>query len=385
MRIAIITESFLPAVNGVAGTVRHVTDHLVEAGHEVVVVAPRPGPASYGDTRVVRTRAMALPGYPTFTLGLPDRIVDRTLLEFAPDVVHLASPVALGAVGLAAARRRGLPILAVYQTDLGGFARGYRIPAGAAPEAWTGYLHRLADRTLVPSSSSLDRLSRLGVPELYRWGRGVDLTLFGPQRRHAALHDRWTGSPDTLAVGYVGRLAAEKQVDRLVEIAHHPRTRLVVVGDGPERARLEALLPQAVFTGMLHGADLARALASLDVFVHTGTSETFCQTVQEAQASGVAVVAPAAGGPLDLVAPGRTGLLFDPRRPLALTEAVDALVADPRVRSRLTSTALAGVAGRSWSATTDALVQHYRELVSSVGVQPTRPRPRSSSQELTWT
>ncbi len=155
------------------------------------------------------------------------------------------------------------------------------------------------------------QLAALGVPHLHRWGRGIALDLFGPERRSNELHRRWTDG-DRIAVGYVGRLGHEKQVHRLAVLAGLPGVQLVVIGDGPARADLERRLPGAVFTGMLRGPELAAAFASLDVFVHTGDAETFCQTIQEAQASGVPVVAPAAGGPLDLVDPGRTGLLFDP-------------------------------------------------------------------------
>ena len=142
----------------------------------------------------------------------------------------------------------------------------------------------------------------------------MDLDLFGPEHRSDVLHQHWARRGDQVVVGYVGRLAPEKQVSRLTELARIPGTRLVVIGDGPSRPWLEKRLPDAKFTGMLRGTDLARAFASLDVFVHTGEAETFCQTVQEAQASGVPVVAPAAGGPIDLVdpAPRRNIDLVDP-------------------------------------------------------------------------
>ena len=359
MRVAVVTESFLPQVNGVTNTVRQVVDHLRRTGHDVLVVAPGPGPASYGDVAVVRVRSVGLPGYRSFPIGLPDAVVEQSLAEFAPDVVHLASPIALGAVGLRAARRLGLPTVAVYQTDVAGFARHYRVRADLLTGAWVGRLHRRVDRTLVPSRTSMRQLEALGVRDLHLWRRGIALDLFGPQRRSPQLHASWAPGGETV-VGYVGRLAPEKQVHRLVEAARLPGVRLVVVGDGPERDALQRRLPGAVFTGMLAGEVLARAFASLDVFVHPGDSETFCQTVQEAQASGVAVAAVAAGGPLDLVEPGRTGLLFEPRRPGALGEAVERLTGDPALRRDLARQAASSVAQRSWAGVVDELVeQHY--------------------------
>lgn len=361
MRVAIIAESFFPQVNGVTNTVRHTVDRLLETGHQPLVIAPGPGLADYRGVSVVRVRSMGLPGYRSFSLGLPDAAVERALAEFRPDVVHLASPIALGAVGLRAARRLGLPTVAVYQTDIGRFARQYGLPAQAVVGRWVGRIHRRATRTLVPSRASHADLRALGVTDLHIWGRGVSLDLFGPGNRSEELNTHWTQRhSDLLAVGYVGRLAPEKQVRRLEEVASVPGTRLVVIGDGPLRGTLERNLPSAKFTGMLGGLDLARAFASLDLFVHTGESETFCQTVQEAQASGVPVVAPAAGGPLDLVEPGRSGLLYDPGDKHSLRRAVATLVGDPELRRHLAVQALGQARQRSWPAVVDELIEvHY--------------------------
>ncbi|QBX54494.1 glycosyltransferase family 1 protein [Nocardioides seonyuensis] len=361
MRVAIVTESFFPQVNGVTNSVRHVVDRLLERGHEVLLVAPAPGLAVYRSVPVVRVRSVAMPGYRTFPVGLPDRAVERALADFRPDVVHLASPIALGAVGLRASRRLGVPAVAVYQTDIGGFARQYGVRAEAAVGRWVGRIHRRADRTLVPSTASRDQLAGLGVTDLHLWRRGVALGLFGPQRRVPELNARWTRhEPGSLAVGYVGRLAPEKQVARLPELASLGGIRLVVVGDGPSRASLERQLPAAKFTGMLRGQDLAQVFASLDVFVHTGQAETFCQTIQEAQASGVPVVAPAAGGPLDLVDHGRTGLLYDPAAPGSLRDTVARLVGDHELRRTLGAAGPAAVRNRTWATVVDELIDvHY--------------------------
>lgn len=365
MRVAIVTESFLPQANGVTNTVCHVVDHLLATGHEPLVVAPGPGPTTHGTAPVVRVRSVALPGYPSFRVGLPDRAVLRALVEHRADVAHLASPIALGAVGLRAARRLGLPSVAVYQTDVAGFARQYGIAADPTIARWVRHLHRRASRTLVPSTASHEQLAALGIPALHLWRRGVDLDLFDPEHRDRHLAVRWRGGPGSrdVVVGYVGRLAAEKQVHRLAELGGVAGARLVVVGDGPARPWLEKRLPEAVFTGMLTGADLARAFASLDVFVHTGANETFCQTVQEAQASGVAVVAPAAGGPLDLVASGRTGLLYHPDEPGDLRRAVTALVRNPALRRGLAEHGRRAVAGCGWAGVVDELVEHYRAVL----------------------
>ncbi len=379
MRVAIVSESFFPQVNGVSNTVRHVVDRLVDTGHQVLVVAPGPGLRDYRGVQVHRVRSVRVPRYRSFRLGLPVAQVEQVLAGFAPDVVHLASPVLLGAAGLRAARRLGVPSLAVYQTDVGGFARQYGVPAAAFLDGWVAHLHARADRTLVPSASAWARLEGQGVGNLHWWRRGVDLDLFDPRRRHREVHDRWAraSSPagPRVVVGYVGRLAKEKQVRRLSEVAQVPGTRLVVVGDGPERPWLESHLPDARFTGMLCGRELAQAFASLDVFVHTGPAETFCQTVQEAQASGVPVIAPARGGPLDLVADGVTGLLYDPDDPRSLRQAVQAAVQDPALRSGLASAGLAAVRGRSWGAAVDQLVREHYGPLAGIDLRDHRAAP----------
>lgn len=365
MRVAIVTESFLPHVNGVTNTVRHIADRLLQTGHDVLVIAPGPGPSSHGSARVVRVRSISLPGYRSFSVGLPDAAVERALSEFRPDVVHLASPIMLGAVGLRVARKLDIATVAVYQTDVGAFARQYGLRALPVIDRWVGRIHRRSSRTLVPSSTSHAQLEALGVPNLHLWRRGVALDLFGPRHRSAGLHLRFAGKPGQVVVGYVGRLAAEKQVRRLVELADLPGTRLVVIGDGPLRPWLEQRLPAATFTGMLGGTELATAFASLDVFVHPGEAETFCQTVQEAQASGVPVVAPAAGGPLDLVEHGRTGLLYDPAEPASLRGAVETLARDLELRRSLARRARRQVSSRTWASVVDELVDvHYAAVVT---------------------
>lgn len=371
MRIAIVTESFLPQVNGVSNSVRHVVRRLGERGHEVLVVAPGPGPTSVEGVPVHRARSVDLPRYRTFPLGVPDGRAERAVLDFEPDLVHLASPIVLGAAGLRAAERLDRPAVAVYQTDVVAFARQYGLRLDPLVARWVARLHRRATRTLVPSTSSLAQLEALRVRDLHLWRRGISLDLFDPGRRDERLRGTWTdGDPGRTVIGYVGRLAPEKQVRRLRELVELPRTRLVVVGDGPDRPWLERNLPGAVFTGMLQGPDLARAFASLDVFVHTGEAETFCQTVQEAQASGAAVVAPASGGPLDLVDHGRTGLLYAPADPTSLLCSVSALVGDPVGRARLARAAQEAVAGRSWSRVVDELVDlHYAAVLGHGGAR----------------
>jgi phosphatidylinositol alpha 1,6-mannosyltransferase len=193
----------------------------------------------------------------------------------------------------------------------------------------------------------------------------VDSELFHPGRRDQLLRARLAPAGELL-VGYVGRLAPEKHVERLAALRGLPGVRLVVVGDGPSRERLRRVLPDAVFLGLLRGAELAAAYASLDVFVHTGPFETFCQSVQEAMAAGLPVIAPDAGGPRDLVRPGRSGFLL----PVdddghGLRAAVAALAAEPDLRLAFGRAGRRLVAVRSWPRLCEQLLDHYASVVGS--------------------
>lgn len=365
MRVAIVTESFLPTVNGVSNSVARVTEELETAGHEVMIVAPGKGPSRFSDSAVVRTAAVPLPGYQAIPVGMPTTRTYAELGAFQPDVVHIGGPVALGAWGLSAAKRLGVPSVALYQTDFPRFARHYKVGAAEGIAwRWLRRIHSLAEVTLAPSSAAAWDLRRNGVPRVKIWGRGVDAERFRPERRDDDLRARLAPNGEML-VGYIGRLAPEKNVALLKALKGLPGARLVVVGDGPDREKLERALPRAVFTGYKGGIELAKLFASLDVFVHTGAHETFCQTIQEALASGVPVVGPAIGGPLDLIRHGTNGLLYRPGDRRALRRAVSQLTSSPGERGRMAARTRPGVEGRTWANLTDQLVGHYRDAIES--------------------
>jgi phosphatidylinositol alpha 1,6-mannosyltransferase len=193
----------------------------------------------------------------------------------------------------------------------------------------------------------------------------VDQELFHPGRRDEALHRKLAPSGGLL-VGYVGRLAPEKELELLAHVDRLPGIRLVLVGGGPEEARLTALLPGAAFLGVLHGDELARAYATLDVFVHTGRHETYCQSAQEALASGVPVVAPRSGGPIDVVDDTVAGYLYEPGDAEELARHVERLVTHPVLRRRTAVAARQSVRGRTWQAVNELLIDHYREVSAPV-------------------
>ncbi|WP_052302621.1 glycosyltransferase family 4 protein [Corynebacterium variabile] len=376
MRVAVVAESFLPQVNGVVNSVLRILEHLRRSGHEAFVIAPgvarrdrregREPVTHYEGFPVVRVPALYLPRIPSLPIGVPSPALATALRRFRPDVIHLASPFVLGAGGAVAAAALRIPTVAVYQTDVPGYVDQYDLgfirPALRAG-AWevVRRIHNHAAVTLAPSWATAAMLTDHGVRRVRRWARGVDADLFHPDRRSNDLRRRWDPSGTRTLVGYVGRLASEKNVQRLRVLAVDPTIRLVIVGDGPERHALEHLLPDAVFTGELRGTGLAEAYASLDVFVHPGEFETFCQGIQEALASGVPTVGPAAGGPLDLVDPGVNGELLDVASfEQDLPDAVACLSGPDH--DRMADAARTGVMHRTWPALCGELVEVYREV-----------------------
>ncbi|WP_441247665.1 glycosyltransferase family 4 protein [Kitasatospora sp. McL0602] len=381
MRVVIVTESFPPEVNGVAHSVLRTAEHLVRRGHQPLVITPAPArgahcpPHSFGPADasaggaplpVVRIPSVPLPGYPQVRIALPSRRLASAIAAHRPQLVHLASPFVLGARAAQIAGQLGLPTVAVYQTDLAGYAQAYRAGRGLGEAvAWHRIrsIHRAAARTLAPSTTAAHDLTAHGVPRVSLWPRGVDSVRFHPRHRDEALHRTLAPGGEVL-VGYVGRLAPEKRVDLLAGAAALPGVRVVVIGDGPSGPALRRAMPGAQFLGRRTGAELARYFATLDLFVHTGPLETFCQTIQEAMASGVPVVAPAVGGPLDLVGHLRTGLLVPPRDGAAVTRAVSALAADPALRGAYGGAGRADVTARTWEAVGDLLLRHYQEVLA---------------------
>jgi phosphatidylinositol alpha 1,6-mannosyltransferase len=367
MRVAIVSESFLPTVNGVTNSVCKVLDHLADHGHEAIVIAPAAGaPESYRGFPVHQVPAMA---YRQFPVGLPNLQVQRLIASFQPDVLHAASPFLLGAQAIASANRLGIPSVAIFQTDVAGYAkRNHLGPATKLAWRFVRWVHEGADLTLVPSSASEADLTAVGVSRLARWGRGVDAERYHPNlRRHPealALHDRLSPNGETV-IGYVGRVAPEKQIERFAELRGLDNISIAIVGDGPGEASTRAALEGMPFTmlGRLGGRDLAIAYASFDVFVHTGTEETFGQTIQEAHAAGLPVIAPRAGGPIDLVADGQTGYLFDPASSTSLRTLVEDLVVSPELRLRMGEAGRRAVHARTWDSVCGQLMDHYALVI----------------------
>lgn len=368
VRVAIVTESFLPQVNGVTNSVLRVLDYLHAEGHQAMVIAPGTAatPKRVHGFPIHTLTSWGLPGYAQVRVSAtPSFSLERMLEDFAPDVVHLAAPVALGYRAALATARLSLPSVAIYQTDIPAYLSRYGV-GQAEPLVWwrVREIHSLATRTLAPSSYSVQQLIDHDIPRVHTWGRGVDAVRFHPSKRDEAWRRHLAPNGERI-IGYVGRLAAEKQVEDLAVLRDIPGTRLVIVGDGPCRPELEQRLPEAAFLGQLGGEDLARAYAGFDVFVTPGELETFGQTIQESMASGVPVIAPRRGGPIDLVAPSHTGWLYEPRDLGAMRGYVADLIGDDAKREAFSRAARDTVAHRTWHAVCGQLYEHYRASIAA--------------------
>lgn len=369
MRVAIVAESFLPNINGVTNSVLRVLEHLKTEGHDAVVVAPgardhQEEVPDYLGFPIVRVPTVRIPLIDSLPIGVPNSVVFETLSEYKPDVVHLASPFVLGASGAFAARQLRIPTVALYQTDVAGFASKYHFQALAAPAwEWTRTIHNQCQLTLAPSSLTIEELQDHGVHNVRHWGRGVDAVRFDPEKRDRRLRRRWDPSGKKKVVGYVGRLAPEKGVHRLDSLSGRDDIQLVIVGDGPSREELASRMPDAIFTGALGGEELARAYASLDLFVHAGEFETFCQAIQEAQASGVPTIGPRAGGPVDLIEEGYNGLLLEVDTFAADLPAAAEWILDDVRHADMRTNARESINSKTWDALCDQLLDYYEQAI----------------------
>lgn len=368
MRVAIVTESFPPVFNGVANSVVRVLETLKAEGHEAIVIAPTTTGKYFNGFRTYR-----VPSVPVFQfqLGLPNPFVNRILDDFKPDVVHAASPVLLGAQAVAWAQRNYVPSVAIFQTDVAAYTERYGFKAlrPFIDRAMANF-HAGASVNLAPTSEVADYLRRIGLSNVFVWGRGVDLELYHPNRKATetvGLLRKQLAPNGERVIGFVGRLAAEKQVDRFSELFSIPDTSYVIVGDGPERISLEQKFQGAnvQFVGKQSGEDLANWYAAMDAFVHFGTEETYGQTIQEAQAAGVPVIAPNSGGPKFLIESGVSGFLVDAEISNGFTPVLETLLDNTELAARIAEGGRRKVLDKSWATNNAKLLDFYDSAIQS--------------------
>lgn len=367
-RVAIIAEAFLPKVDGVAKTAWLTLRYLQQTGREVLVFAPDTAPPAVGDSEVIALPSLGLIMAPESRMALPSPAVASRLEEFNPDLIHMFSPALLSVSGMLLGRMRHLPVIANYQTDLPGYTQQYGLHVFSQPmRDWLRFIHNGCHLTLVPSRTTHDQLQAWGYRRLRYWGRGVNCQRFSPDNRSAEWRERLLQGrdPDSLVCIYVGRLANEKKVELLLDLARTEGIALTIIGDGHRREELEAIFAGTGthFTGYLLGEDLAGAFASADLFAFTGPNETFGQVVQEAMASGLPAIVIDQGGVKDLVLNGETGIIC-PAAPQAFAAAARRLRDDEALRLNMAARARELALERPWERIMAALETHYHEAVA---------------------
>ena len=360
-RLAVVTETYPPEVNGVAMSMARVVDGLNRRNHDIQLIRPRqPVPAAgqaLGTPAIdeVLTKGLAVPLYPNLRMGVPSK---RALVKLwslhRPDVVHIATEGPLGWSALQAAQHLVLPVTSDYRTNFHAYGKHYRL--GLLSRPIMGYLRKFHNRchaTMVPTEALRLLLAERGFERLNVVGRGVDLQRFDPARRCTAMRASWGAAPGDLVLGYVGRLAPEKNLGVVLAAyqavkAMQPRARLVFVGDGPMRAELAARAPDAVFAGQRSGDDLAAHYAGLDLFLFPSLTETFGNVTTEAMASGCAVVAFESAAAGELIRTGVNGWLAGPGNESDFVNTARVAAADEALRRSVAEVARATARRLDW-------------------------------------
>ncbi len=370
MRIAIITETFLPKVDGIVNTLCHLLDHLALRGHQSLLFAPEGGPAVYAKTPVIGLPAIPFPIYPELRFVAPSADVKSDLHDFRPDLIHVINPVSLGIAGVRYAKTANVPLVASYHTDVPGFAARWGWNFLAEP-LWSYFrwIHNQADLNLCPSRVTQTELRQHQFRNVKVWGRGVDSDLFAPTKRSETWRHRLTdGHPGQPLLLYVGRVSPEKRIEWIRPVLDLlPDVRFAIVGDGPARSQLEEVFAgtNTHFTGYLKGEELASAYAAADIFTFPSPNETLGNVVLEAMASGLPVIAPRSGGVLDHVEHGVTGLLVEAEVNHDFTSAVKLLIDTPVYARKLGQTGRNRVERRTWAFVLDKLLTEYEALLPS--------------------
>ncbi len=376
MRIALVTEVFLPAVDGVVTRLRRTLEELERHGDDVLVVAPAGGPDLYAGARIVGVPGLRIPlypdgnGYPEKRVSLPVPQLRTALDAFAPQVVHAINPFLLGAGAVHYAHRRRIPLIASYHANIAAYAQYYGLGAlEGLGWRYVVWVHNHADINLCTSAATIEALRARGVQRLGLWPYGIETDRFSPRWATPEWRLRLSGGhPERVILLCVGRLAKEKSLERLEPVMRQLEgVSLAIVGDGPVRAELEHRFTgtPTTFLGLLSGEELSRAYASADAFLFPSDSETLGMVILEAHAAGLPVIAADTPAARELVDDGIDGLRYDSRDPAALARSVRRLAGDRELRQAMAAAAPGAVGGATWRQATKALRAHYLALTGA--------------------
>jgi len=378
VKIAFFTETFLPKVDGIVTRLTKTIESLTKTGDEVIIFCPEGCPEEFMGAKVIGVPAMPLPLYPELKLGLPGAAVSDALDSFKPDLIHVVNPAVLGLGGIWLAKTNGIPLVASYHTHLPKYLEHYGMGM-LEPLLWEllKAAHNQALLNLCTSTAMVKELSEKGIQNTALWQRGVDTDTFRPDLRKNTMRKKLLGkfSDEGALLIYVGRLSAEKQIERIKPVLDAlPKARLALVGDGPYRNQLEKIFDGSptTFVGYLAGEELASAYASGDAFLFPSSTETLGLVLLEAMAAGCPVVGANKGGIPDIITDGINGCLYDPDGDNNGTEslilATEKLLGDKSERQEMRNAARAEAERWGWPAATEQLRKFYQQILNkSVG------------------
>jgi glycosyltransferase involved in cell wall biosynthesis len=368
LRVALFTETFLPKLDGVVTITCLLLNHFRQRGVEAMVFSPGEHPAEYNGYPIVSIPGVAFPMYPEATLSIPGGRTFERLKAFDPTIVHVINPWLSGLRGIAFAQKLDKPLVVSFHTHLMDIARFYHL-GFIRPLAWQVHRHfyRKADYRLATSKRIQAELEAHGFGETGIWRRGVDSAIFSDKFRSEEMRSHLTGGqPDKTLLLFVGRVAAEKQIEQIRAVLENvPNTHLAIVGDGPNRPRLEQHFAgcPVTFAGYLKGAELSKAYASSDIFVFPSAIETFGLVVAEAMAAGLPVVSSRVGGVPELIESGVNGCIFEVNDEAQMIAYVRELADDPAKRAKMGAAARQTVLNLTWDKINDELLDDYRWII----------------------
>ncbi len=370
MRIAIFTETFLPKVDGIVTRLKHTVEYLQSFGNEVCVFCPDGGLREYKGAQVKGISAFPLPLYPELKMALPRPSMREAVESFKPDLIHVVNPFVLGLGGIYYSRSLKIPLIASYHTHLPKYLEHYNLGMleGVLWELLKA-MHNKAVLNLCTSSVLQQELIEHDIERVEVWQRGVDTELFRPDLRSDEMRSRLTnGHPDAPILIYIGRLSAEKEIDRIKPVLESiPGARLALVGDGPYREELKKHFAGTPthFVGYLAGEELGAAYASADAFIFPSRTETLGLVLLEAMAAGCPVVAARAGGIPDIVTDGVNGFMFDPTDEGGAIAATQKLLGMKAERELLRQNARVEAERWGWEASTRQLERYYTSVLNA--------------------
>ncbi len=366
MKIAIVTETFLPSTDGIVTRLKKAIEYFLSEGHEVLVIAPDLGVTEYRGAKVIGVKPITFPFYRYRKWGFPSRKVYHELKKFEPDVIHAVNPVLLATSAVTAAQKLDVPLVSSYHTHLPKYLDFYKIYKPAKPLLWW-YIrrqHKNADINLVTSETIKKELDAEGIERLSVIPRGVDIEKRHPKFKDADMRARLTdGKPHNKLLVFIGRLAIEKEIHKLLPMLEkRSDISLAIIGDGPARNELEKIFEgtRTVFTGFLHGEELSKAYASSDAFIFPSISETLGLVILEGMASGLPIIAAKSGPTMEQVSHEVNGMLYENEDLDSLLDAVEVIDEKDKFKA-IKEEARREALKFSWENASKRLLDYYKD------------------------